>query len=88
MKQIPEIILIMEGGVLHQIISSTPVKVFNLDEDIFECDMEEPEYFEDREYVAVEIYPQKEFEKLKKEIVTEWNEKMDNHPSFIPDDEK
>jgi len=87
MNNIPEIIIICEGGIIPQVITNTPVKLFNLDHDLFECDMDEPEYFEDREYGnIVDVLDQKKFEKTKAKIANDWNKDMDKHPSFIHDE--
>lgn len=81
MKKVPQIILICDGGVIQQIISNTEVKVVNLDHDIFECDMEEPEYYYDR-FIPVDVYNKKDFATTEAEIIQEWDDKMEKHPSF------
>ena len=88
MKQTPRIILICEGGMIQQVISNTKVEVVNLDYDIMECDMEEPQYYEDRVIHDVDVYTGEEFDKIEAECIEEWNTDMDKHPSFINDEDK
>lgn len=88
MKQTPKIILICEGGVIQQIISNMKVEIVNLDYDIMECDIEEPEYYTDRIVQDVDVYPDDKFNEVEAECIEEWNDEMSKHPSFISDEDK
>lgn len=80
----PKIIITLEGGIIQQILSDTDVEVTVLDWDIMECDLDEPEFFDDRIY-TVDQYPVENFNELEAELREEWDDEMGN---LFPDWEK
>lgn len=81
-KNKPIIILNCSGGIIDKIVSNTDITVYIFDEDIFECDLDTPEYSEDRVVRDVEVLTPKKFSKFLEKTKEEWDTEMDHHPSF------
>jgi hypothetical protein len=84
--RIPTLIISSEGGINQTYTSNVRMVVYNLDADVMEADLDNKEYFEDRKS-DVTMLEGEQFTKFMVAEETDWNEKMDNHPSFNHEDD-